>query len=160
MQRQFSWKYILSCLYAALLLTLFFVWPLRNMSLPHWQLLAEYWNLKPLHTIRRLIAMLGSGRPALSKYALVNLIGSFLLYLPLGALLPWLFRGMRRIYITLPVCIILVTAVELAQLLTMRGWPDVDDLLLNTVGAAVGYLIWRIAHTVGKRKTAGQTAKR
>ena len=36
---------------------------------------------------------------------------------------------------------------ELLQLFTFRA-VDIDDLLMNTLGAAAGYLIWRLLQKV------------
>ena len=34
-------------------------------------------------------------------------------------------------------------SVEAIQLITHRGWFDVDNLLLNTAGTAIGYALYR-----------------
>ena len=36
----------------------------------------------------------------------------------------------------------LIIAVELVQVLTMTGSLDVDDFMLNSVGALIGYLVF------------------
>ena len=41
---------------------------------------------------------------------------------------------------------VIMSAVELCQLLTLRGFCEVDDLLLNLLGAAIG---WWIAEKSG-----------
>ena len=37
-------------------------------------------------------------------------------------------------------------AAETIQLIYKVGTFDVDDLLLNTVGALAGYIVWRVLH--------------
>ena len=40
---------------------------------------------------------------------------------------------------------LVITAVELAQLFTLLGSCDIDDLILNVLGAALGYGIHKLA---------------
>lgn len=44
---------------------------------------------------------------------------------------------------------------EAAQYLTGRGWADINDVIFNTVGAALGALLWR----VGKPDHNGKAGK-
>ena len=46
----------------------------------------------------------------------------------------------------------IMLAVEVAQLFTLRGSFDVDDLILNLLGAAIGYLIYRWTEPAKKKK--------
>lgn len=66
-----------------------------------------------------------------------------ILFLPVGFFLPLLwkkFESFLRVFLTgLGMSLI----IELLQLFTFRA-ADIDDLLMNTLGAAVGYLIWRL----------------
>ena len=39
---------------------------------------------------------------------------------------------------------LIITAVEIAQLLTLVGSCDVDDLILNLAGSTVGYILYKI----------------
>ena len=51
--------------------------------------------------------------------------------------------------------------VELLQLITKVGSFDVDDLLLNTLGGMIGFLIYQFASHVQKGKDSGkETEKR
>lgn len=34
--------------------------------------------------------------------------------------------------------------IEISQLLTQRGYMQIDDVLTNTAGAMAGWLIWKI----------------
>lgn len=38
----------------------------------------------------------------------------------------------------------MVMAVELIQLFTLRGSGDIDDLILNMAGAAIGFAVFQI----------------
>jgi len=80
---------------------------------------------------------------------LKNIIGNFLLFLPWGFLLPVLMKKARSFRF----CIILTTTVlfltETIQLLSMRGFFDLEDIILNILGACTGYFIFSIL----KKKT-------
>lgn len=96
-------------------------------------------ELIPLGTITGQLALAGGG----SAHALANLGGNVLLFAPFGVLLPALLRPLRRFWRFLAVFAGSVAAVETAQLLLRVGFCDVDDLLLNCLGAALGFLLWR-----------------
>lgn len=63
-----------------------------------------------------------------------------LLFIPLGVFLPLLWERFRRPKQTVLAGVALSLAIELLQLLNFRA-TDVDDLLCNTVGTLIGYLI-------------------
>lgn len=63
---------------------------------------------------------------------------------PLGIFLPLLWKGFRAGWKTVTAGAGFSLLIELSQLLTARA-VDVDDLLANTLGAGVGYLLWRAA---------------
>jgi len=49
--------------------------------------------------------------------------------------------------------------VEVVQLITKVGCFDVDDLILNTLGAAVGYILFAVCHLIddqARRKKYGE----
>lgn len=75
--------------------------------------------------------------------AIANLLGNFLLFMPMGLYLPVLFRKIRSLIDFLLYMIPILSLVELVQLLTKRGSLDIDDLILNLAGAILGFLIWK-----------------
>ena len=66
-----------------------------------------------------------------------------LLLLPLGFLLPFLGRSFCKPFPTLLAGFSLSLLVEVSQLWNNRR-TDIDDLLLNTLGAVLGWLLWRL----------------
>ena len=72
--------------------------------------------------------------------------GNVALFVPLGFLLPLLAPRLDRLWRTVAAGFLLSTAVELSQL-AFPGIrrPDVNDVLMNTLGAAVGYGLHRLA---------------
>lgn len=102
-------------------------------------------NLEPLRTIRLFVRVLLYDPSEYNiRLAIVNLFGNIAMFIPLGYFLPRLWAGLRKWWRTWLATLIVMSAVELAQLLTLRGICDVDDLILNLLGAAVGYGIFCI----------------
>ncbi|MEO6541184.1 MAG: VanZ family protein [Ferruginibacter sp.] len=94
-------------------------------------------NLKPFTTIK--LYLNSHGNP---EYAINNLLGNTIGFIPLGILLPLLFTKLRSATATIFCVLIFSLAFETFQLLSMLGIFDVDDLLLNTLGGAIGYLLF------------------
>lgn len=62
------------------------------------------------------------------------------MFLPLGFLIPLLWSKCRRWYRTAAVGFLTSLTIELLQLFSFRA-TDVDDLLMNTLGAWLGYVL-------------------
>lgn len=74
------------------------------------------------------------------------------LFLPLGFLLPLLWPAYGRFFRVLAAGAVFSLLIELSQMLNIRS-TDIDDLLLNTLGAAAGFLLYRLyARMRGKRQ--------
>lgn len=69
----------------------------------------------------------------------VNACLNVLLFVPLGFLLPVLWNQYRNIKSTLAVALCMTVGIELAQIFTFRA-TDINDILTNVSGAAIGYL--------------------
>lgn len=98
-------------------------------------------NLEPFYSIRR---FLFHYRRTGSLSSLSNLLGNIVILVPLGVLLPVMFRHLRRFWLTLPMLALFAVGVEYVQWRTGVGIADVDDSILNFAGAAVGYIITRL----------------
>lgn len=102
-------------------------------------------NLEPLHTIRLFIRVLLYDPSAYNiRMAIINLFGNIVMFIPLGYFLPRLWKRLRRWWRTWLATLTVMTAVEILQLFTLRGTCDVDDLILNLLGAAMGYILFCI----------------
>ncbi|MDO4271236.1 MAG: VanZ family protein [Eubacteriales bacterium] len=82
------------------------------------------------------------GSPGLGVFA--NLAGNVLLFLPLGLLLPLFWRYFQRAGRTVLCGLALSVSIELIQLVS-GGVTSVDDVLLNTLGAALGFALAKLA---------------
>ena len=102
-------------------------------------------NLEPFYTIRRFLIHY---RRTGSFSSLSNLLGNIVILIPLGVLLPVLFRTLRRFWLALPLMALFAVGVEYIQWRTGVGIADVDDSILNFLGAAVGYIFTRLCQMV------------
>ena len=81
------------------------------------------------------------------------------MFAPFGFLLPVLWRKCRKWNVTVLSGFLLSLFIELIQLFSRRA-TDVDDLLMNTLGAGLGYSLARIFfHKKWTRDTAPRTFK-
>lgn len=71
-----------------------------------------------------------------------NVVGNILLFVPWGWLAAGTWGGRRRGRYVGGSALLASTAAELLQYTLRRGVLDVDDVLLNTVGALLGYQLW------------------
>lgn len=137
----------LTVLYAGMMAHLLFFREPAFTDEPYWGQVRAHFNIIPLRTIRLYLGLLEHpSRPWLMRLAHVNLLGNVLLFIPLGTLPPLLHPKMRRFWKTLLLAAGIMTAVELTQMLLLVGTCDVDDLILNLTGTALGYGLYRLLH--------------
>ena len=109
--------------------------------------LAEYFeargNVIPFKMIYRQTKGLIAGTYALKSYV-VNIAGNLGATFPLGILLPLASKKCRRFPIFFAISSLIIVAVETSQLLLRVGSFDVDDYILNIIGAVAGYAILSI----------------
>lgn len=77
-----------------------------------------------------------------SSEGITTYILNIILFMPLGFLLPTIWPQFRTIKNTACTGFFFSLAIELSQLLNHRI-TDIDDLLMNTLGAIIGYLLCR-----------------
>lgn len=136
---------ILFLFYLAALLWILFNRNRYVEGMPYWDQVHQYLNLRPFKTIGLYVRLLIHPiRPVLTRLAIYNLAGNILLFLPMGVLVPAIWQQFRKLPKTLLLVAVLVTAAELIQVLILAGSCDVDDLILNLLGAAAGYPLYRI----------------
>lgn len=68
---------------------------------------------------------------------------NIIMFMPLGFLLPLLWNKYRRIPALVCTGLGFSLMIELSQLLNRRV-TDIDDLLMNTLGALIGFIIWKL----------------
>lgn len=117
----------------------------------YWNTLSEHVSLTPFRTIRLFENVLaGDYSASLRQGAIVNLLGNIVMFLPLGFLPPLLWKGFRKLWKCLLWGGLIIVGVELVQLFALVGNCDVDDLLLNLVGIAIGYGLYHLLTVITK----------
>ena len=136
---------VLFCLYVAFLVY-FLIFSERYGREPG--SVSYRYNLVPFQEIKRFWTyreQLGF-RPFIT-----NLAGNVLIFVPFGFFLPMAskFSSMAT---TVFFSFILSLSVEMIQFMTQVGSFDVDDLILNTFGGLIGYIIFALVHNAGVRR--------
>lgn len=78
--------------------------------------------------------------------SLENIIGNFFLFTPLGILLPLIFSRINSFKQMAVIFLITAISIEMIQLVLRRfgtyRTADIDDVILNTTGGILGWLIY------------------
>ncbi|MGM1045108.1 MAG: VanZ family protein [Bacillota bacterium] len=126
-------------LICAVLLTVIYVMIMSKLLFFRGRYYADYsYNLQPFETIGHLL--FDRDLYSLDNW-IKNLFGNIVLFIPLGFILPMFHRNLIRILPFLISVIVLLFIVEFIQLVTLVGSFDVDDIILNTFGAFIGFLL-------------------
>lgn len=107
-------------------------------------------EIKRFYTYREQVGM---------KAFLLNVVGNVAAFMPCGFFLPIVSRRGRKWYNAILLCFALSLSVETAQLVCRVGSFDVDDLFLNTLGGALGYVINRIVQRIRIRRKRNAKGK-
>lgn len=108
---------------------------------------STHYNLHPFAEIKRFLWM--ANYP--EKYGmsvLLNLGGNIACFMPMGFVLPILSKRKWGILRVTGISCLASCLVEITQLVTKLGSCDVDDVILNTVGGLLGYILFVICHTI------------
>ena len=117
----------------------------------------EYrYNLELFKEIKRFITY----REQLGMFAVfANLFGNILIFVPYGFFIS-VAAARRGFFKTLFFSFGLSLCVEIVQLFTRVGSFDVDDILLNTIGGALGYILFAICNVIRRRYHVQRQKKR
>ena len=75
-----------------------------------------------------------------------QVLGNFVMLLPLGIYLPFLYRRLRKFsgfVAVLFISFLVSVGIEVLQLATNYRSTDVDDVILNTLGGCAGFLVYQ-----------------
>ncbi len=96
-------------------------------------------NLVPLRGLSEQIGSIFAGQDVARN--IIYLVGNLVGFAPLGFFLPALFSRQRKLPAFLITILLAVSVLELVQVMMMRGSFDIDDVILNTAGACLGFWI-------------------
>ncbi len=142
------WLKALFIIYCLLLITILFLnneyrmggfQNINTFSKEHF----ETSNLIPFATIiEYVIGVISNGIN--TSIVIINFATNLLLFAPMGFFIPVLFQNrIKNIKQFVIMIIILTLIVEILQFITYRGSTDIDDIILNTIGAVIMYMIMR-----------------
>ena len=103
-------------------------------------------NFTPFKTIKMYIVY------AYKLNSVENLAGNVLVFVPFGFLFPFVAREGERFFVMFVNAFVFILGIEVFQLFSALGACDVDVILLNCLGAAMGYGIYRIFMIWQKRE--------
>lgn len=102
-------------------------------------------QLIPFQTIDNYINFYRNTGSFVSFY---NLLGNVLILMPLGYFIPTLFPCTRKFWVFIPLVAGIALAVELIQWKTGTGIGDIDDSILNFLGAVLAYSATRCSQMI------------
>ena len=74
-------------------------------------------------------------------------IENVLLFIPYGFVCCWAFKQVRGFWCCTFIGALTSLTVECLQLITQRGYFQIDDILTNTLGSVIGWLVFRMFFT-------------
>lgn len=105
-----------------------------------------HYNITPFQEIERFWKY----REQLGFMAYINLFGNVLIFVPFGFMEP-LASKKSSFWATLIDGCLVSLSVEIFQLITKVGRFDVDDLMLNTTGVALGYICFLVWNAIRRK---------
>jgi len=126
---------LLFVLYIALLAYLLFLSPAFGRK----QDIVREYNLLPFYTIGNYIQK----RSFISqKIFITNIVGNVIAFMPMGFLIPIIEKKNKSFWKVLAGSAIISFFVEAMQYVFSVGSFDVDDIILNSLGGAAGFIIY------------------
>ncbi|GGI10812.1 VanZ family protein [Gottfriedia solisilvae] len=83
---------------------------------------------------------------------IMNLGGNIIGFIPFGLILPFLLKKFMNFKMLLIAVFSFSFTYEAFQFICNLGSFDIDDLILNTFGGALGYLPIKLVHIINSRK--------
>lgn len=87
--------------------------------------------------------------------ALYNVIGNILLFIPLGFCIPLFFNKKNKLSKVILYGFTASLTIEVLQLFTPYSITDIDDIIFNTLGTVIGFIIFNIIYTILKNYKIG-----
>jgi len=115
----------------------FFSQALETIGTPRYHL---SYNLVPLKTIIGYVKAFADGSMS-RNIPIQNIVGNLLAFMPMGFYLPFFNKKMAKLKMFAITVSGLIIFVELMQFLLRVGSLDIDDFILNLIGALIAFVI-------------------
>ncbi|WP_404357332.1 VanZ family protein [Cytobacillus firmus] len=135
----------------ALTVLLFFISRGSWSDMPLMQYMKLSSNFVPLKTINGYVLAISNGSMNLI-IPIKNLAGNVAAFLPMGIFLPYFIRRLNTLNSFAVTMTVMIISVEIIQLVTRRGSLDIDDFILNIIGALIGFGLWKMMTARLERK--------
>ena len=144
--------WIFFALYLVLLITLTLfdpMWGRNGIGLSNWTkesfniYVENALNLIPFKTISGFISDMFTSLKSTSTI-FYNLLGNVVCLMPFAFFIPLLFKKIDNVKKFLLSILCITIGIELIQFISFSGSCDIDDVILNTLGAVIMYLILQI----------------
>ena len=86
----------------------------------------------------------------------ISFILNIVMCVPLGFLLPIIWKSYRKIVPVFLAGALFSLIIEVSQIITTRA-TDIDDLIANTFGAVIGFILWAVLSRVVSLKDKSST---
>ncbi len=147
MQKKEKIRLSLFIIYSIAMLLALFIRPSTCVeSAGYWENVKLHFNPVPFETIAYFNKLLGYNLTfGVFAQVLGNLIGNVLFFVPFGFFLVGIKEGTARpFWKVMLYSSVTIVIIELMQMFTLVGYCDIDDLILNEAGVAIGYLARKI----------------
>lgn len=117
------------------------IWQVVPFSKDH---IKYYSNLIPLKSVTMYYTAFQKKSMSLTIIT-INVLGNLLAFAPFGFFIPILYKKkVQNVFKFLIIATISSTLVEVIQFLTMVGQADIDDVILNVLGALIIYILMHL----------------
>ena len=87
------------------------------------------------------------------RKAVLNLVGNITMFIPIGIVFPIVYKKLNTSVKALAAGIVFSLLIEILQLLFYERTTDIDDLIMNSSGYVIGYVIYFLAkYIISKAK--------
>lgn len=78
-----------------------------------------------------------------SAIAHAYFLENVMMFIPFGFLVPLVVKRTRKAILCVSAGFLVSCTIEISQLLTQRGYCQLDDVVTNTAGTLLGWMIWK-----------------
>ena len=145
-QKRIAWKreaLLLLMLINLAILIRFVFYPFFTVNGKVQPLIINMGSIQPLRI--NLIPLVNILDYDIKREAAINIIGNISMFIPTGIIMPILYKRLDRFWKVLLAGAGLSFGIEMIQLLFPGSVTDIDDLILNAAGVAIGYGIYKLA---------------
>lgn len=104
--------------------------------------LKENTNIIPFATVKLFWKGYQNGLLSIEA-TLENILGNFLVFMPFALFLPIVSERFHKAKYLIPTVVGTVLTIEILQLIMLTGSADIDDLILNVLGAVVAHIMFK-----------------